>query len=90
MAVYVDDLHDYGTKGVWCHMWADEEWELEIMRKAIGLKMAWIQLQHKRFIHYDLRPSKRELAIKKGAIYKPLGEWIRATYPKKETDDTPL
>ena len=67
MAIYVDDLSRYKT-GLWCHMATDGDLEeLHSFAKKIGLKRAWFQ-DHHCVPHYDLRPSKRTLAIKEGAI----------------------
>lgn len=69
MSVYVDELRTYDTKlrwKVWCHMTADSDEELHAMADLIGLKREWFQ--DKRTHHYDLIPSKRALAVKKGAI----------------------
>ena len=40
--------------------------ELHAMAAKIGLKLDWFQ-DHKRVPHYDLRPSKRKLAVLVGA-----------------------
>jgi len=81
MAIYVDELRDYPGKGQWCHMWSDgTDSELNNFAWSIGLHINW---SHEstgligRFYHYDLRPSKRKLALKKGAIEMPLVEWIK-------------
>lgn len=77
MSVYVDELHDYpiavitaearrhGTK--WCHMTADTEKELHEMARKIGLGRPAYQ-DRSVLPHYDLTPSKREQAIRHGAI----------------------
>lgn len=62
----------------WCHMWCavgDEE-HLHKMAKSIGMKKEWFQ-NKKDFPHYDLVPSKRKIAIEKGAIEYSLYDWIR-------------
>lgn len=64
MSVYVDEIRTYRT-GRWCHMTADTEPELHVMAARIGLKRAWFQ--DTSIPHYDLRPSKRELAVQHGA-----------------------
>ena len=74
MAVYVDPLFEAIPRNAqvkrcgakWCHMIADTEEELHEMAKKIGLKRNWFQ--KKSFPHYDLVPSKRELAIGNGVI----------------------
>jgi len=50
-------------------MIADTEEELHAMAVAIRLRRAWCQPARRgRPPHYDLVPSKRRLAIQKGAI----------------------
>jgi len=75
--VYVDPIFDYGIKGNWCHMWADTEKELDEMALKIGLNPNWKQKKNRKFIHFDLRQSKRILAIQNGAFSKSLREWIK-------------
>lgn len=68
MAVYVDPLIDYGwSLGPSCHLTADTETELHIFAASIGLKRSWADTKGE-LIHYDLVKSKRDLALKKGAI----------------------
>lgn len=68
MAVYVDPLIDYGwSLGPSCHLTADSEQELHDFAKSIGLKRSWVDIKGP-LIHYDLVKSKRDLAVKKGAI----------------------
>ena len=67
MAVYVDELKTH-RNGQWCHMATDADInELHAMAKAIGLRRGWFQ-DHVLHPHYDLRPSKRRLAVKSGAV----------------------
>ncbi len=75
MAVYVDapfvagvQVGRLGPDTQWCHMIADTEDELHEMATAIGLKRAWFQDKSGKIPHYDLVPSKRKLALKRGAI----------------------
>jgi hypothetical protein len=66
LAIYVDQIQKHKS-GLWCHMATDGDLEeLHKMAVAIGLKRDWFQ-DHQRVPHYDLRPSKRALAIKHGA-----------------------
>jgi hypothetical protein len=67
MTVYVDELKEYPPKGYWCHMWSPNEEELHTMAVKIGLKRSWFQF-HPYHSHYDLRKSKRNLAIENGAV----------------------
>jgi hypothetical protein len=75
VSVYVDPLHTFGGDFApvcfrhkpSCHMYADTIIELHALAAAIGLKRSWFQ--DKRFFpHYDLTPSKRELAKRIGAV----------------------
>ena len=72
MAVYVDDLVNYGTgKGYWkdrksCHLIADSIEELIEFAVSIGLQKSWFQ--PKSSPHFDLDEEKRILAIENGAI----------------------
>ncbi len=69
----------------WCHMWCDngEEDQLHRIAKAIGMKKEWFQ-DKKDFPHYDLIPSKRDKAIKNGAMPYSLYEWIRNGKQRKK------
>ena len=68
MAVYVDSLFTWGNQGQWCHMIADTLDELHRFAAQIGLKRSWVHISSTGIVHYDLRPSKRVLAIQRGAI----------------------
>ncbi len=74
--IYVDKIYPriprtgqarrYGEK--WCHLWADSVDELLQFVKKINLNPAYIQKSKRHdFIHFDLTPNKRKLAIRKGA-----------------------
>lgn len=90
--IYVDDTFTYPGKGDWCHMWTDGDVsELDAFAASIGLRRSW---RHDSrgvtglFPHYDLRPSKRALALNHGAVYMPLSEWIRPRLAaRKDGDD---
>lgn len=64
----------WGTK--WCHMWSDTHNIEELVTFAIKLKLKPSYLKKGRFPHFDLIPSKRNLALKLGAIEKDLKEFI--------------
>lgn len=69
MTVIVDDLARYPS-GVWCHMAVEGGDDLEELHKfaqSIGLKRSWFQ-DTPRLPHYDLRASKRRLAVAAGAV----------------------
>ncbi len=77
MSVYVDDVeHRFGNM-IMCHLWADTLEELLDMVDKIGVQRKWIQGhkelsfgKHKNasWVHFDIAKSKRNLAIKSGAI----------------------
>lgn len=73
MAVYVDTLMNCLPNKNWpysksCHLIADSLEELhEFAIKKVGLKRAWFQ-DKPGSPHYDLNESKREVAVKAGAI----------------------
>lgn len=76
MAVYVDPVFEWPGKGKWCHMMTDGDLsELHAMADRIGLKRSYFQ--PKSSPHYDLRPSKRLLAVQQGAIEVDGGELVR-------------
>lgn len=63
MAIYVDTI-----RMGWCHMMTDGDIEeLHEMAQKIGLHRSWFQdsVLHP---HYDLRPSKRVVAVYNGAV----------------------
>lgn len=73
MTVYVDPLALYGSwkYGRSCHMTCSGSFEeLHTLAQKIGLKREWFQSTHVRptLWHYDCTASKRDLAVKYGAI----------------------
>lgn len=66
MTIYVDSTQQYSS-GPWCHMASDDLDELHRFAAKLRLRRAWFQ-DHAVMPHYDLRPSKRLLAIERGAI----------------------
>ncbi|WP_420032290.1 DUF4031 domain-containing protein [Streptomyces sp. cg28] len=78
MSVYVDDIQDWTRiakmRGLrythWCHLTADTEEELHEFAAHLGLKRAWFQKKSDRDYrwHYDLVPSKRAQAVRRGAV----------------------
>lgn len=77
MTVYVDDMKaDFkpthaGAQGrtyVMSHMIADSDAELHAMADRIGVARKWHQAPPTHDSHYDITQSKRELAIKAGAL----------------------
>lgn len=68
MTIYVDDVQRYPT-GSWSHMATDGDLaELHEMAAKIGMQRRWFQGRNKRHPHYDVRPTKRALAIQYGAV----------------------
>ena len=76
MTVYVSPIVVYMISGYakrygnkWCHLMTDgEPKELHRFAKSIGLNRNWAQREGTRYLHYDLVPSKRKLAVNNGAI----------------------
>lgn len=67
MAVYVDNLRDYGWRhGPSCHLIADAVDELIEFAVSIGLRREWFQ--PKSSPHFDLTAAGRELALHNGAV----------------------
>jgi len=76
--IYVDPLTEYARDQIkpearkfgtrWCHMIADTPAELHAMASDIGLRVEWHQTSGNRAAlnHYDLTPSKRALALRRG------------------------
>lgn len=72
MAVYVDNMHmmpmgQFGRMKM-CHMIADTDDELHAMADQIGIERRWHQKSGTPGSHYDIAMSKRDLAVKAGAI----------------------
>jgi hypothetical protein len=67
MAVYVDNLSDWGWRhGRSCHMIADSVTELLEFAESIGLRREWFQPNSSP--HFDLTEDARTAAVKMGAI----------------------
>ena len=67
MAVYVDNLRDYGWRhGPSCHLIGDSVEELIEFAVNMGMKAEWFQ--PKSSPHFDLTAQGRDLAIQNGAI----------------------
>ena len=81
--IYVDEITEYPS-GKWCHMATDGTLEeLHAFALRLGLKRRWFQ-NKPRHPHYDLRPSKRALAIQKGATAVDSFEMIERCFHKAE------
>ena len=68
MAVYVDKVCLPFGRMRMCHMLADTTEELHAMADRIGVARRWIQKAGTWKEHYDICLSKRELAVKAGAV----------------------
>lgn len=68
MAVYVDDMEAPFGRMLMCHMIADTTEELLSMADRIGVPRKWIQYPGTHKEHFDIAKSKKQLAIKYGAI----------------------
>ena len=85
MSILVDDLTYYAEKPFgsfyWCHMMSDDTTsagldDLHAFARKVGLPRRYFQ-DHPAHPHYDLYPSKRELAIRYGAEPVSSEELIR-------------
>jgi len=76
---YIHDYHpDIAVDG-------DDD-ELDAFAARIGLRKSWAQTSRGvsgRFYHYDVRPSKRALALQRDAVFMPLHDWIRRKLAEK-------
>ncbi len=73
MSVYVDDGFVEGDWGFWTgggHMQADTLDELHAMADQLGLRRSWFQSKPGKpwHDHYDLTRTKRDHAIRLGAV----------------------
>lgn len=72
MTVYVDDMQRPARVGrinaVWSHLLADTDEELHAFAAQIGLKRRWHQHPGTPIAHYDVTESKRQLALRLGAV----------------------
>lgn len=84
MAIYVDEIREYPS-GKWCHLWTDETdlEKLHTLARRIGMKRRWFQ-PRPGFYHYDLTPGKRTQALKAGAVFLPLRDWVMRQYAATE------
>ncbi len=89
MIVYVDRLREYSPEWynnvqaarvgnnnahLWCHMWADTDEELHKFARRIGLQRSWVHLGSGGFLHYDLVPGKRTMAVRAGAVEREIND----------------
>lgn len=83
MSVYIDNFYitgggDFGRMKM-SHMIADTREELFAMVDMLGLQRRWIQSYGTAREHFDVSMSKREQAIKLGAIAIPFRELATKT-----------
>lgn len=93
MTIYVDEPRTWrvGFEN-WCHLWSDtmDIAELNTFAKQIGLRPTWIQRSNGLtgpFVHYDLSPAKRALALQNGAQFMSLMEWLKEQRQKAAPHD---
>ncbi len=67
MSVYVDKAVNKYGRMIMCHMLADTTEELHVMADKIGINKKWFQGKASTW-HYDICKSKRDVAVKNGAI----------------------
>lgn len=84
MPVYVDDYRGHFRGMIMSHMTADTLDELHMMADKIGLKREWFQ--NGSTPHYDVTLSKKELAIRHGAVRETWREGIRRRCVSKERE----
>jgi hypothetical protein len=89
MSVYIDSAFVHGDWGKWSgggHLQADTPGELHAFAAQLGLKRAWFQSRPGRpeMDHYDCTRSKRELALKLGAIDEDMRGSARRTLARME------
>lgn len=85
--ILVDPIRQYPTSlrafadGA-CHMVSDvDEAELHEFARRLGLRRSWAQLRPKASAaHYDLTPSKRDLAVQLGAVEVTSRELVACNY----------
>ena len=84
MAVYLDDCqHKHGRMKM-CHMIADTSEELHQMAKQLSLQRAWCQHEGTVKEHYDICQSKKDQAIKLGALEITRRELVQKLRTRKE------
>lgn len=86
MAVYVDNLVDYGWRlGKSCHLIADTREELRTFAASIGMKMNWYQPLS--FPHFDLTEGRHRAAVARGAIQLGRREYVHKIWALRDTPE---
>lgn len=79
MTVYVDDMQMPARVGRisarWSHLMADTDEELHEFAARLGLRRSWHQKPGTPISHYDVTDSKRDEALRLGAV--PIGYMSR-------------
>lgn len=84
MAVYVDDMRASYGRMIMCHMAADTTDELLEMVDRIGVDRKWIQKPGTWQEHFDIALSKRELALRFGALEVTRKDLVRRLMAKRK------
>lgn len=85
--VYVDTYDAPYGRMIMCHMMADSEEELLTMANEIGVSNKWLQPARRgRPSHFDICKTKKQLAIKHGAIEVTPRELVLHFKNKEKTD----
>lgn len=86
--IYVDSEQAWGHRhGSSCHMIADSPEELELARKALGLKRQWLQKAGQPDEHYDLFKGRRARAVALGAKAVDRRELVAIIRRKRGSDE---
>ncbi len=88
MTVYVDEERmwphaKHPFKNGSCHLTADTLEELHAFADEIGMKRQWFQ-DHPIAAHYDLTPTRRFVALSKGAVFVPARQQSMMRRRKKQ------
>lgn len=87
--IYVDTPKEYDPKRTglrfryWSHMWSSTNDVTELLAFAdkLGLRRDWLQDKKRkdgyRLPHFDVVPSKRDMALRYGAQKMELSEFLR-------------
>jgi hypothetical protein len=96
MTVYVDDAAIPAQVGKiaarWSHLTADTKDELHEFAAKLGLRRAWFQDKPFGLWHYDVTESKRQQAIRLGAVeisWRDMTVWHKPGREGRSADATP-
>ncbi len=88
MTVYVDDMLAKYARMIMSHMIADSDQELHAMADTIGVSRKWWQTPvQSNTSHYDIAQSKKELALKNGAVQITQRQAAAMSYRRKVEGD---